>query len=221
MTTTGSPFWSTKPTELFTTAEFWPAPNLTYAAKLNAISRLVLLCTLLGYLLTWSKRFLVTGVITLAAIVLLYHVQSKGFGGKEGFTSPELYDLVRSSFTEPTERNPLMNVLLPEINDNPHRQMAAPSFLPLVEDDINKQTQDFVESQFNDPSIDQRLFTDLGDSFTFDRSMRQFYANPSTTVPNNQDAFAQYCYSDMIACRDETNNELACIRNMPARWQNI
>ena len=99
--------------------------------------------------------------------------------------------------------------------------MAAPAFLPLVETDINKSVQEFANQQFRDPNIDQRLFTDLGDSFTFDRSMRQFYANPSTTVPNNQDAFAQYCYSDMISCRDETNNELACIRTMPARWQNI
>lgn len=221
MTTVGTPFWFNKPTELFTKGEFWPATEMTYGDKLNAISRLVLLCTVLGFVLTWSNRFLLTGAITLGAIVVLYQLQTKGFLRKEGFTSPELYDLVRSNFTEPTEHNPLMNVLLPEINDNPRRPMAAPAFLPLVEKDVNKQTQDFVAAQFNDTNIDERLFTDLGDSFTFDRSMRQFYANPSTTVPNNQDGFAQYCYSDMLSCRDETNNELACIRNMPPRWQNI
>ena len=218
---TTSAFWFNKPTELVHTTDLWPRPSLSYVGKLNAVSRLVLLFTVLTYLLSGSTKILLSGILTLGAIVLLYYIQTQGAGRKEGFSSPQLYDLVRSSFTEPTVPNPLMNVLLPEINDNPNRSMAAPAFLPLVETDINKSVQEFANQQFRDPNIDQRLFTDLGDSFTFDRSMRQFYANPSTTVPNNQDAFAQYCYSDMISCRDETNNELACIRTMPARWQNM
>ena len=127
---------------------------------------------------------------------------------------------MKSNFTEPNAGNPLMNVLLTEIDDNPNRKMAAPAFHPVVEKDLNKSTKDMVAANFNDPTIDERLFKDLGDNFNFDKSMRQFYANPSTTVPNDQQGFAEFCYADMISCRDITNNELACTRNMPPRWTN-
>jgi hypothetical protein len=113
-----------------------------------------------------------------------------------------------------------MNVLLTEINDNPNRNEAAPAFIPIVEADINEKTKKFVASNFDDTTIDQRLFNDLGDSFSFDQSMRAWYPMPNTTIPNDQKSFADYCYGDMLACRDETNNELACLRNMPPRWQN-
>ena len=84
---------------------------------------------------------------------------------KEGFTSPELYEKVKSSFMKPTQKNPLMNVLLPEIQYNPQRKAAAaPAFNPTVEKNINKEV------------ADPRLFLDLGDNIAFDQSMRNFYA---------------------------------------------
>jgi len=33
-------------------------------------------------------------------------------------------------------------------------------------------------------------------------------------------SFAEFCYGDMIACRDEENSDIACVRNMPPRWTN-
>jgi hypothetical protein len=128
--------------------------------------------------------------------------------------------LLNIIYTEPTVTNPAMNVLLPEINENPKRSKAAPAFIPIIEADINEKTKQFVAENFKDPSIDQRLFNDLGDNFSFDQSMHAWYPMPNTTIPNDQQSFAEYCYGDMIACRDIDNNELACARNMPPRWQN-
>ena len=85
---------------------------------------------------------------------------------------------------------------------------------------MNKKTKDFISKEFNDPNIDERLFNDLGDNFNFDQSMRAWHPTPNTTIPNDQQSFAEYCYGDMIACRDEENNELACTKNMPYRWTN-
>ena len=62
-------------------------------------------------------------------------------------------------------------------------------------------------------NIDKRLFKDLGDSFIFDQSMRSFYATPNTQVPNDQKAFADFCYGDMISCRG--GDALACSRHNP------
>jgi hypothetical protein len=216
-------FWLYNPNILFKSGEIsniWPTANMSFTDKLNSISRLVIILTLIGYLMTKNIKILLSGLATLGTIILLYHIKTKNNIKKEGFTSHDIYDMLKPNYTEPTIRNPAMNVLLPEINENPNRGEAAPAFIPIVEADINEKTKQFVTKNFNDPTIDERLFNDLGDNFTFDRSMHTWYATPNTTIPNDQQSFAEYCYGDMIACRDEDNNELACIRNMPPHWTN-
>jgi hypothetical protein len=212
-----TPFWFSQPKILIQDWQFWPAPALSFTQNLNATSRLIILLTLAGYAGWRNFYVLLTGLVTLASLVLLHHMTQQK---KEAFTSPEIYNLLKDNFTQPRPGNPLMNVLLPEINDNPTRFMAAPAFHPMAEADINAATKEFVAHNFNDPNIDERLFRDLGDNFAFDRSMRQWYTTPNTTVPADQKTFAEFCYGDMISCRDETNNELACTRNMPPRWTN-
>ena len=216
-------FWLYNPNILFKSGEIsniWPTANMSFADKLNSISRLVIILTLLGYLITKNIKILLSGLATLGTIILLYLIKNKKNKKKEAFTSNDIYDMLKPDYTEPTIRNPVMNVLLPEINENPNRGQAAPAFVPIVESDINEKTKEFVMSNFNDPTIDQRLFNDLGDNFTFNQSMHAWHPMPNTTIPNDQQSFAEYCYGDMISCRDEDNNELACIRNMPPRWTN-
>ena len=94
-----------------------------------------------------------------------------------------------------------MNVLLPEINDNPDRKPAAPSFNRNVERKINEKTI----------GPDSRLFLDLGDSISFEQSMRNFYSTPNTKVCNDQTSFAKFCYGDMPSCKE--GNELQCTKN--------
>mgnify|MGYP000365593319 CR=1 FL=1 len=51
---------------------------------------------------------------------------------------------------------------------------------------------------------------DLGDNFEFENSMMQFNTNPNTTVPNDQKGFADFCYGNMISCKE--GNEFACAK---------
>jgi hypothetical protein len=221
------PFWTDEPSILFQNiTALYPSRKQSYNENLNAISRLTIVLTLILYL-TYKQSFkiLATGFLTLGAVIFLHFVMNSSREMVEGFDSTsmsnsELYNLVKSNFTEPTEKNPVMNVLLTEIDDDPNRRMAAPAFHSIVEKDINESTKDMVAVNFDDPAIKDRLFKDLGDKFSFEQSMRQFYATPNTTVPNDQEGFAEYCYADMISCRDITNNELACTRNMPPQWIN-
>jgi len=223
-----SPFWINNPTILLKKEEIgkiWPIPTMNTEQKLNAITRLIILLTILGYLITKTFKIIITGIVTLVAIIILYKAQvwnktkqKNEESLKEGFSNPNVYNLLRKSFTEPSKTNPVMNVLLPEINENPNRKPAAPAFNPIVKDEINEKTQQFVASSFDDPKIDEKLFKDLGDSFTFDQSMRTWYATANTKVPNDQKAFAEYCYGDMISCKE--GNELACTQSMPPRWTN-
>ena len=202
-----SVFWLDNPSILFNKKkimELWPQSEYSLECKLNAITRLVILLTILGYLFTRNMKILVTGIITIGVVVLLYKTQHKKKKLnkkmlKEGFTSPELYEKVKSSFMKPTQKNPLMNVLLPEIQDNPQRKPAAPAVNPTVEKNINKKV------------ADPRLFLDLGDNIAFDQSMRNFYATANTTIPNDQKAFAEYCYGSMPSCRG--GDYLQCSKN--------
>jgi hypothetical protein len=219
-------FWLNDPAVLFkkgSIKQIWPAAGMSKDEKLNAVTRLVLALTLLGYLLTRTVRIVITGLITIAAIVVLRQTQKwkeleaeVKRPGREGFTSPELYTLTKDMYMEPKPSNPAMNVLLPERKYAPERKPAAPAFNPKVENNINASTQDFVLSTLGDPKLRAKLFKDLGDNFTFDQSMRSWYATANTKIPNDQGAFAEYCYGDMISCKE--GDALACERNAPPRW---
>lgn len=225
-----TPFWLSNPTILFKQehiTHLWPTQQMTSEEKLNSITRLVLLLTLLGYLITKTIKILITGLVTLAAILILYQIQSRvsvKMSTKEAFmnmnnnTNPGLYTVIKDNYTQPTVTNPAMNVLLTDIADDPDRNTAAPAYNPIVESEMNEKTQKFVSNNFNDPSIDERLFKDLGDNYEFDQSMRTWYATPNTRVMNDQKAFSEFCYGDMISCKD--GDGFACTRNAPPRWTN-
>ena len=213
-------FWTKDPTILFKSEyikQLYPLPTMSPDEKLNAISRLVILLTILGYLFTQTFKIVITGLITLAVIVLLYNI-NKGKPAPsnkpkvlEKFDNMNCYNALKDTYTNPTPINPAMNVLLTEINDNPNRAEAAPAYNKKVGKEIDKTTQKMVEKKFGDKNIDERLFKDLADAFDFDNSMRTFYATANTKIPNDQDAFAEFCYGDMISCKE--GNGLACVKD--------
>jgi hypothetical protein len=111
-------FWLSDPTVLFHKDyinELWPKAGTTLETKLNAGSRLIIVLTVLGYLVTMNMSFIVIGFITLAIIAVLYNINnshaniggataalfgsgsgSKG-GGKEGFDSLSAEDARRTA----------------------------------------------------------------------------------------------------------------------------
>ena len=181
--------------------EFWPTKEMSYINKFNAITRLVILLSVLGFLVSKNLKFLLTGIITIVVMVFFYKTPNT-----EKFTVETPKPISLSDFTQPTTSNPLMNVLLPELNGNPQRKQAAPSFNRITETSIN----DSVRKQ---NKIDPRLFNGMKNDYDLELSMRNFYTNPNTTVPNKQNEFAQFCYGDMISAKE--GNPLALERNAP------
>lgn len=212
-------FWLNNPTILFNNEkalEIWPKPNMSSSQKLNALTRLIIYLTILGYLITKNPNLFWTSFITLAVISLLHYVPKKSENKKiEEFTNPELYKSLKNNFTNPTPENPLMNVSLPEINENPNRPPAAPSYNREVEKQINASTEVMIDKNFNnDPEIKRKLFADLGDRFQFENDgMHNYYTTPNTQIPNDQKGFAEYCYGSMISAKD--GDEFALARNLP------
>ncbi|MHC5088790.1 MAG: hypothetical protein ACYSOT_04175 [Planctomycetota bacterium] len=210
--------------------ELWPSPSMTTEEKINAITRLIIILSLLGYLITMSPRILMIGFITLGILIGLYYLQQniqektlkEQFVNNRlnnnllpevypSFTDPKTFTKFKDKLSTPTQNNPLMNVLIPEIQYNPNRKSAAPAFNPQVEEKINEAVKENTIKQFDDKNIDERLFKDLGDAFVFDRSMHQWYSMPATTVPNNREGFQEWLYGSMISGKE--GNPLALERN--------
>lgn len=220
----GGQFWIQDPTVLLRKdqiAQLWPTESMTSSQKLNAVTRLVVVLTIVGYSATKNTNVLVTAFVTIGLVVLLYFINrsdkkvsfsSEGFANKgdgNGDTKRKV------SFQEPKQSNPMMNVMPMQINDHPAREPAAPAFVPKVEEEINRAVQKNVVDSLTEgtpdmvEAVDRRLFQDLGDQLQFDQSMRNFYTTPNTQVPNDQKAFAEFCYGDMPSCKD--NQKWTCI----------
>jgi len=217
-------FWTSDFKILFDSqyiTEVFPKEYMSTEQKLNAITRLISILTILGYLITQNIRLLITGIITISIIVLLNKLnflKTKNTNKKpvnlEGFTNPNYIKENKQNHTLPTKTNPVMNVLLTDIEDNPERNSALPAYNSSVEKEINNNVKELIKENFNnDDMVDQRLFREIGDNFNFEQSMRTFYATPNTRIPNDQESFANFCYGDMISCKD--GDSLACSRNNP------
>jgi len=117
---------------------------------------------------------------------------------------PGLFDTSQPS-------NPFSNVLLTDYENNPSKKPAPASYNTSTNNEILKQAKEFVKQANPDqPDIADKLFKDLGEELQFEQSMRPFYSNPSTTIPNDQQAFADFCYGSMVSCKE--GNMFACSR---------
>jgi hypothetical protein len=230
-------FWTNEPTILFNKEymfDLWPNSNMNYEQKLNAITRLIILVSILGYILTMSTRILFVGIITLIAIFVLFKMKNPKLTKEmlnEAFTvqgneitglfnknltttNPvTLESVLKSEFKEGTKRNPFSNVLLTEIMDEPHRKSAPPSFNPDVDEQITKDVKRSV--QFMNPEIkntSKQLFGDLYEEFNLDQSNRVFFSTANTKVANDQGAFAQFLYNDLKYSAKESTPEGAIAR---------
>ena len=157
--------------------EIWPNQYYSLARKYNAITRLIIYLTILGYLLTKNMNILLSSFITIVVFVLLFNFQSKKEGmdvmknQENNFKKTNFENIMTEKYTFPTKKNPMMNVLLPEIKYNKNRKPAAPSYNTSILRNINKVAQD---PELSDKLVkdNSKLYRDLGDNLTFEHTMR-------------------------------------------------
>ena len=73
-------FWLNNPAILFDNnhiTELWPSSNLDYISKLNAVTRLVILLTMVGFFTSGFFKILVSAGVTLVIIVMMYKSKRK------------------------------------------------------------------------------------------------------------------------------------------------
>ena len=217
-------FWGSDPYILLNKShltELWPDKNMEYNQKLNAISRSVIILTLIGLLTDNRLKVLVTGTITLGIIYIIHLNVYKKREAFENMQEAQALDKLKhdiiedSKTTKPSVNNPLMNVMLNEYKDNPQRPEAQKAYLEEVELDINNKAKAQIkELNYQNKDIDKKIFKNLGDNLEFDNSMRNYYATANTTIPSAQRDFAEFCYGDtgydkeFYKTLDHVNNEL-------------
>ena len=199
-----SPFWLNDPLILVNEAtEFFPFTEYDRrctASALNSFTRFGIYLGILLSLVRLEIQWLLVGIAFAAFTVGAWlYMESKGTVRdnyvSEGFantTAPivEPRDVINqyvpdvigsSSRTMPNAANPFMNVLLTEIGDNPYRSPAASVLNENVKGDL-------------DGYFDTMFARDPGDVFQHTQSQRNWVVMPSTTVPNDQESFANWLY---------------------------
>jgi len=218
--------------------EVIPLPEMSYNEKINALSRGVILLSIIGFLWSFSITYLLMGVIALVCIYFyMLKERKEGFGGiKEKVKSdvktrlgekttiysnynPENFDepidipidtFLKEEYYPTKENNPLGNILLTDYKDDPNRKPAPPSFNPIVIDDINDKSKEITKDIY--PGLNTKpLYSGLGNNMEFDDLMMQFYSTPSTTIPNDQGSFADYLYGNMPSCK--SGDAIQCVKD--------
>jgi hypothetical protein len=92
-----------------------------------------------------------------------------------------------------------MNVLMSDYTQDPQRKEAC---------DVSKPKVKKVVKQL----FANNLYRDVSDIYDKNASDRNYYTMPSTEIPNNQEAFAQYLYGQGKTCKD--GNGIKCHANI-------
>ena len=123
-------------------------------------------------------------------------LQSQQNNSRQGFNGRNLRNRNSRKSRRPTPRNPFMNVMP---GDDFTKPAACKSYNnPTVQNKINEH-------------FDANLFKDVSDIFNNRNSQREFITMPSTTIPNDQTAFAKWLYLSPPTCKE--GNGAQCVAN--------
>ena len=185
-------FWIHNPSILFDSkhiTELWPYSFMDKDAKLNAATRLIILITLFGYMCINRFIIVILGLIIIGVIVLLYKRK------KEGYMSSYYPTLNDSAPIH--DNNPFSNVLMTDYKYNTNKQEAPQEYTPAIEKNINDAAKQSILDQNSSNSDMTDMFGNDKNNFEFEQNMRQFYTTASTTIPNKQDSFLEFCYGKL------------------------
>ena len=194
-------FWLKNPSILLNKDQLhklWPSKNMKYPDKLNAITRFVILVSVLGYMLLNNYIIIILGIIIILVIVFIYNKYINDY--LENFSTLENNDKDKHN-----SKNPFYNVLLTDYQDNVDKSEIEDDYTEVKEKDINDKVKEFIYDNNKNNKDIKKIFNNLANNFEFENSMRQFHINPSTTIPNNQDDFLNYCYSDLYSEKSVIN----------------
>lgn len=204
---TSDKFWLEDPMVLFRNGNFYriiPSRKMSKIEVLNSLTRFFLYVLILYLIFSKKREYIYVPVIAIMVIVLIYYIQ------RGDVRDQKIEKVCRQGFCNnvqvcqrPTEGNPFMNVTVADLMDNRDRPAGCIS--------TDKQINREINRNFNN-----NLMKDVDDVYNRGYSQRQFYTMPSTTIPNDQGAFAKFLYNLRETCKENQNN---CLLYEDIRFQ--
>tara|TARA_Y100000389_G_scaffold5373_1_gene5137 strand:- start:6277 stop:6861 length:585 start_codon:yes stop_codon:yes gene_type:complete len=189
----GAQFWLENPNELVRTIDIWPTDEMTNIEKYNAITRLMLILTTIGFIATKSYQLIIVTLIFMGSVVYLYHVNNDK-KVVDGFDTEESLNEIKKNLDTPSVTNPYSNVM---INSDIDKKVAPPAYNTEVKEEINKNIVEQI-NKTNETNKDiQKIFNEEGDKKEFEGSLRAFYSTANTEIPNDQAGFTDFCYGNI------------------------
>lgn len=161
-------------------AHFLPESDTTLAVQLNALMRLAIYASIIMILF---RRYSLAVYVPagVAALTYVMYVSISVSLPEQGALEGLRQTREGAPCTVPTRDNPFMNVLLNEYSSDPSRPAAC---------DLSSG----AAAARTDSLFQHNLFRDVDDVFDRRSSSQNFYAMPNTQIPNDQGAFARWCY---------------------------
>lgn len=193
----GDKFWLNDPKVLITNKNylaFVPTTEMDNVEILNALTRLAIYFTILLLLFaSWNSYYFFLPMLIIFGTIAVHKVD---------ISVIDIPIIAQDKCTKPTQNNPFMNV---GIYDKRDRLEACEH----EDNDIKKQ----VNKGFYD-----NAYVNVDDIYENRNSQRQFYTMPVSTIPNDQDAFAKWCYlmPEADGCK---TNQGSCLRYEDVRYK--
>jgi hypothetical protein len=187
-------FWLNQPDILFkypNIKQVIPSDTLSISENLNALSRVTIILSLIGYAFIKRKVVLYIGLIILGVIVLYYKMNKEGFS--EFHTTP----------IHINNNNPLGNSLANEnppsiyntniVTSEPGKPETTSIDYLGSEKNINDTTKKTILEMNSSNKDIGKIFNGLSGELNFENNMRSFY----TIADNDQSKFLDYCFKDL------------------------
>jgi hypothetical protein len=191
--------------------KYIPLKSYSKEEKLNSIVRISIYISILFIVLTGNINYLFIAIFGLVLTLIIYSnsentVEKKINKNIENYRNIKndkdfkKYNVKPSKYLEtcilPTNNNPFMN---PLVSEKANKKKACKTF-------NNEKLRKVVDDKFS-----KGLFKDINSVYDRENSQREFYTLPSTTIPNNQEAFGQWLYGTPKTCKEGNGNQ--CVGN--------
>ena len=173
--------------------QFIPNGEMSYEEQLNAMVRFAIYFAALWFFYAMNYNVFYIPIFVMLFTYLVYAPMKERGQGNEGFEAKEQHEEQHEECVKPTINNPFMNVMLTDYVDNPARGPACEN----------------VEEQIKE-GFEYNLYKDVDDVWERNNSQRQYYTNPATTIPNDVESFANWCYKVPYSCK--SGDMEACLK---------
>jgi len=192
-----SKLWFNDPNILVKELDIWPMEDMSSVRKYNAITRLVLILTIIGFIATKSIQIILIGIICLGIIVYV-NINNKEKDIKlninENFVDNDLYHLMKPNLDLGSKTNPFGNVMM---ESEASKKIAAPGYNSNVKEEIKKNVFEAIkENNKNNSDIEKIVENDV-DKKNFESSLHNYYSTANSQQPNDQQGFIDFCYGNL------------------------